>query len=250
MMQSFPSHPSKILTDQSPAGHRSLSTTMPTTTSTPVGLAQTVARPAPRRSTRASAAKLYDVPVSNNGARVRIALYAKGLVPDRVEIVSPSELGGIKSEEYMALQPKGQMPLLVTESGLPIWESEVILGYVLDKYDGEGPSFTLDTAEERALSTLSTKVFDTFIQPVQGCMYRKSPSAEQRAAELKVIDENLHILESLCSADGPYFVGGRPCKVRLFFPSFRSEIAFLTDLSLFRRQQKDRHEPVSFLRLL
>ena len=164
--------------------------------------------------------------------------------------MSPSELGGIKSEEYMALQPKGQMPLLVTESGLPIWESEVILGYVLDKYDGEGPSFTLDTAEERALSTLSTKVFDTFIQPVQGCMYRKSPSAEQRAAELKVIDENLHILESLCSADGPYFVGGRPCKVRLFFPSFRSEIAFLTDLSLFRRQQKDRHEPVSFLRLL
>ena len=40
---------------------------------------------------------LYDLPVSNNGARVRMLLYYKD-VKD-VEIVSPMELGGLRSEE-------------------------------------------------------------------------------------------------------------------------------------------------------
>ena len=38
---------------------------------------------------------LYDLPVSNNGARVRMLLYYKD-VKD-VEIVSPMELGGLRS---------------------------------------------------------------------------------------------------------------------------------------------------------
>ena len=51
---------------------------------------------------------LYDIPVSNNGARCRIAIYAKGL-EDKIDIVSPSELGGIKSEEYMKVSGKGHL---------------------------------------------------------------------------------------------------------------------------------------------
>ena len=49
----------------------------------------------------AADATLYDVPVSNNGARIRIAIYAKGL-EDRIEVKAPTALGGLKSDEYVS----------------------------------------------------------------------------------------------------------------------------------------------------
>ena len=81
-------------------------------------------------SSASSKPTLYDVPVSNNGARVRLLLYWKGLESSfRVE--NPSALGGLKSEAYLALNPQGKMPLLVVPSddaddSLAIPESEVI----------------------------------------------------------------------------------------------------------------------------
>jgi hypothetical protein len=75
---------------------------------------------------------LYDMPVSNNGwllrysegllyvacpnaligliffnrARVRMVIYYKG-IEDHVRIVAPGTLGGLKSAEYLALNPQG-----------------------------------------------------------------------------------------------------------------------------------------------
>lgn len=172
------------------------------------------------RTQAATGPTLYDIPVSNNGARNRIAIYYKGL-EDKIQIVNPSALGGIKSEEYMKLNPYGKMPLFIAEGGEAIYESEVIQTYILDKFSDAGPSLTLDTAEKRAHASLCIKVFDTYIQPVQGCMYRKSPSAEMRAEQLGVIDETLHVLEGLCSDEGPYFCGGDPSTADCgLFPSF------------------------------
>ena len=44
---------------------------------------------------------LYDIPVSNNGARARLVIYWKNLESD-FAITNPSALGGIKSDEYLA----------------------------------------------------------------------------------------------------------------------------------------------------
>ena len=56
------------------------------------------------------ASTLYDMPVSNNGARVRFILKAKGLEKKGyVKIVPPSDLGGLKSEAYLKLNPQGKM---------------------------------------------------------------------------------------------------------------------------------------------
>ena len=171
-------------------------------------------------STRMSAT-LYDVPVSNNGARARIAIYAKGL-ESQINIVSPSELGGIKSEEYTELNPYGKMPLFITDDDSALYESEIILQYILDKYKDVGPSLELDTPEARAHSALSAKLFDTYIQPIQGCMYRDMGlSAEERAKQLGEVDENLHVLEKMCSSTGPYFCGAKPSGADCsLFPSF------------------------------
>jgi glutathione S-transferase len=99
---------------------------------------------------------LLDVPVSNNGGRVRsprliqihmskmvsilfplqffdesrylqcrYIIYKKNL-EDKVAIESPKALGGLKSEQYLKLNPQGLMPLLVLPDGTALPESEVI----------------------------------------------------------------------------------------------------------------------------
>lgn len=77
---------------------------------------------------------LYDMPVSNNGARCRFILYKKRL-SDQYSIEPPSNIGGLKSEQYLKLNPQGKMPLLVMEGGRELLpESEVIVQYLLDKH--------------------------------------------------------------------------------------------------------------------
>ena len=49
-------------------------------------------------------------------------------------------MGGIKSEEYLAMNPQGKMPLLVTADGLALPESEVISQYICHAFDETGPS--------------------------------------------------------------------------------------------------------------
>ena len=67
------------------------------------------ARASPRRTravhAAASAGTLYDVPVSNNGARVRLIARWKGI---DLDIRNPTEAfdGGIKGDEYAALNPQ------------------------------------------------------------------------------------------------------------------------------------------------
>ena len=84
---------------------------------------------------------LYDMPVSNNGARARMLLYYKG-VEDQVEIVSPAVFkGGLRSDEYLALNPQAKMPLLVEADGLAIPESDTIARHLRDRFADAGPSF-------------------------------------------------------------------------------------------------------------
>ena len=48
---------------------------------------------------------LYDMPVSNNGARCRIIIYKKG-IEDKIDVKSPMDIGGLRSPEYLALNPQ------------------------------------------------------------------------------------------------------------------------------------------------
>ena len=51
-------------------------------------------------------------------------MYWKGL-QDQVAVRSPMELGGLKTEEYLAINPQGKMPALVLPDGTSLAESEV-----------------------------------------------------------------------------------------------------------------------------
>ena len=71
----------------------------------------------------AADATLYDVPVSNNGARIRIAIYAKGL-EDRIQVKAPTALGGLKSDEYVSrgefVSPPLADAIIVADTDSPI----------------------------------------------------------------------------------------------------------------------------------
>lgn len=46
---------------------------------------------------------------------------------DEIDFAKPADLGGLKSEAYLALNPEGKMPLLVTPEGEGIPESKVCI---------------------------------------------------------------------------------------------------------------------------
>jgi diadenosine tetraphosphate (Ap4A) HIT family hydrolase/glutathione S-transferase len=127
----------------------------------------------PTMSTEVSSAKrtLFDLPVSNNGARCRIIIYKKEIPESEVGIASPAILGGLKSEEYLARNPQGKMPSMTcTESGLNIAESDTIARYLLAKYP-QGPSFQLDNPK----SNLISRIHDMYLTTIQTCLYKAPP---------------------------------------------------------------------------
>lgn len=134
---------------------------------------------------------LYDVKVSNNGARCRLILYKKNLSSTEVDIRNPSEIGGLRSPEFLALNPQGKMPLLVVNDGdqdkqLPgsIPESDTICRHLLSTYE-TGPSFLPNNTR----SNLLARLHDMYLTTVQGCIYKASPPFGIFGTRKEAIDE-------------------------------------------------------------
>lgn len=72
--------------------------------------------------------KLYDYFRSSAAYRVRIALNMKGLAPAR-EFVHLRK-GAQRGEDYLALNPQGLVPALVTEDGTVLTQSLAIIEYL------------------------------------------------------------------------------------------------------------------------
>ncbi|KAK3289592.1 hypothetical protein CYMTET_2986 [Cymbomonas tetramitiformis] len=159
------------------------------------------------------------MPVSNNGANIRLIIYWKGL-EDTITVTSPMDLGGLKSPEYLKLNPQGKMPLLVLPDGIALPESAVIANYIADKYASSGPSLIPSTQEARATANLATRVHDIYIASgLQGCMY-KSMDIEERAAKIAELAKQLDVLEGIVEGS-PYIVGDTPSLAdAALFPTF------------------------------
>eukprot|EP00814_Leptocylindrus_danicus_P017080 CAMPEP_0116015292 /NCGR_PEP_ID=MMETSP0321-20121206/6755_1 /TAXON_ID=163516 /ORGANISM="Leptocylindrus danicus var. danicus, Strain B650" /LENGTH=355 /DNA_ID=CAMNT_0003485045 /DNA_START=71 /DNA_END=1138 /DNA_ORIENTATION=+ len=151
---------------------------------------------------------LYDVPVSNNGARCRLILYKKQMPSDEVQIISPMDLGGLKSAEYLSLNPQGKMPCLSINSDEPssIPESDTICRYLMSRYANVGPSFLPDNYK----SNLIARLHDMYITTIQGCLYKAAPPFGIFMTRSKAIDElkrQLDIIDELVEDEGLYLTG-------------------------------------------
>lgn len=166
----------------------------------------------------------FDMIHSNNAARIRLWLQLSGL-QDQVDsrMVTYPDL---QSAEFQAVNPLKKVPAFVTETGECLFESDVILSYLLDKYQGQGRSFDLATPEERAFVSLFCRMHDLYIaspnctQPgfshTQGSMYlspyetkwcrpERAMDRATRAAKLAEIWKQLQWLEE--NTKGPYLAG-------------------------------------------
>eukprot|EP00560_Eucampia_antarctica_P008205 CAMPEP_0197826140 /NCGR_PEP_ID=MMETSP1437-20131217/3126_1 /TAXON_ID=49252 ORGANISM="Eucampia antarctica, Strain CCMP1452" /NCGR_SAMPLE_ID=MMETSP1437 /ASSEMBLY_ACC=CAM_ASM_001096 /LENGTH=357 /DNA_ID=CAMNT_0043426437 /DNA_START=84 /DNA_END=1157 /DNA_ORIENTATION=- len=151
---------------------------------------------------------LFDVPVSNNGARCRLIVYKKELSEEEVKIVSPASLGGLKDPQYLALNPQGKMPLLTVQgNGMNIPESDTICRYLCFQYSNVGPSFLPDNVK----SNLIARLHDMYLTTIQGCMYKASPPFGifgSRKDALAEYQKQLQVIDDVIDDnDGIYLCG-------------------------------------------
>ena len=158
---------------------------------------------------------LYDMPVSNNGARCRLILYKKQIDNSEVEILPPSSLeGGLKGLAYSKLNPQQKMPLLVIHDENKVRavpESDTISRYLIWRYSDKSPSFQPD----HVISNLLCRIHDVYISPIQGCLYKASPpfgSFGTRSEALEELKKQLGVLEDTVQQEvgdntGPFLLG-------------------------------------------
>ena len=98
--------------------------------------------------------KLFSAPLSPFAARVRLAIYRKNL---HIEIVPPPA-AGLNSDEFRAINPLGQIPALMLDSGNVIGESAAIIEYLEDAFPM--PSLRPDNIEDLARARLFLRIPD------------------------------------------------------------------------------------------
>ncbi len=150
--------------------------------------------------------KLYSLGLSPFAARVRISIYAKGL---DVEIVPPPE-GGMKSPEYLGLNPMGRVPVLITDEGHPIPESETIVEYLEDRFPS--PSLRPASPEDKARARLIARVDEIYVGQPMITLFGQFDPAKRDAAvvdqALLKLDEGLSYVERFMGP-GPYALGDK-----------------------------------------
>ncbi len=109
--------------------------------------------------------------------RVTAALEVRN-IPYEIEYISLNE----KPQWFLDLAPNGQVPVLVTENGIALFESDAIVEYIEDKYGALEPS---NTAEEKAIDRAWAYLGTKHYLPQCGAMSSKTAETfEERAEKL------------------------------------------------------------------
>jgi len=146
--------------------------------------------------------KLYGALASPYVARVLLAARYK-----KLELPVEMPAGGLKSPEYLAMNPFGKMPTLEHGSRHVI-ESEVICEY-LEELHPE-PSILPGDALARAHARTVSRVVDLYVGPESSVMFRQMNPATRDAAAVETAKAKLAdavgILDGLM-ATGPWAAG-------------------------------------------
>lgn len=150
--------------------------------------------------------KLYGSIASPYVARVVMFAKIKGVD------LQPQEApgGGIKSPEYLKLNPIGKMPTLEV-NGQGIGESAVICDYLEDACTQK--SGLPKDALERARSRLVARIVDIYISPAIGPFFRNMNPARRDAAVIETAAQDLAKAYSYAEhamGPGPFCVGATP----------------------------------------
>ena len=128
--------------------------------------------------------QLYSGPLSLFTAKVRVALDEKGLRYEKISVPFSRAHGyQPKPAEVVAINPKGQVPVLIDE-GLALYDSTVILEYLEDRYP-EPPLYPRDVRERARCRQLEAAADEILFPPVfeliQEVFYKPDASARDAA---------------------------------------------------------------------
>ncbi|MBP6819080.1 MAG: glutathione S-transferase family protein [Ferrovibrio sp.] len=148
--------------------------------------------------------QLMSVKGSPYAARVRLQIYRKNLP---VEIIFPPQ-SGLKSAEFLNLNPIGKIPVLLLDDGTPLPESHAILEYLEDKFPE--PSLRPEAAEARARMRLLMQVGDLYLFAAIGKLFRQANPAKRDAEAVAKADAEMRRALGLVEnwlGPGPFAVG-------------------------------------------
>ncbi len=121
--------------------------------------------------------QLIQVKGSPFAARVRLLVYRKEAP---VEMVFPPR-EGLKSPDFLAINPIGKIPVLKLDDGSHLPESNVILDYLEDKFPT--PPMRPASIEDQARMRLLMQIGDLYVFAAIGKLFRQM-NPEKRDAEV------------------------------------------------------------------
>ena len=149
--------------------------------------------------------KLYAIALSPYASRARLALKAKGLAFEQL----PPPGGGTRSPEYLAINPVGKLPVLITDDGLTIVESETIVDFLDDRFP-QPPLLPTDAAA-RAQARNAVRTQELYATPALFRLFKQLDPAVRNAAvvdaELEQLRNGLTLLQHFVD-DAPFVAGG------------------------------------------
>ncbi len=160
--------------------------------------------------------KLYDYYRSSAAYRVRIALNLKGLAPERAFVHLRRNVQ--RSDDYLALNPLGLVPALVTDGGAVLAQSLAIIEY-LDETHPAPPLFPADPAARARVRGIALTIACEIhpldnLRVLRYLLHTVGVTEEQKDAWYKYwIDVGLEALETQLSrepATGRYCHGDVP----------------------------------------
>lgn len=157
---------------------------------------------------------LYQFRKGTNPRRVIIYLSEKGIDVPRYEL--DYENKEHRSAEYLAINPAGRAPTLVTDDGLVITDSAAIVEY-LEELHPENPMIGTDApsrARVRSLERLAADLVgrgQLWLWNRTSAFLGKEPAPSSEAAEriFRYVDEILAVLEREIG-DRPFLAGDAP----------------------------------------
>ncbi len=138
--------------------------------------------------------KLYSRPLSPFSARVRVALYHKGI---DVEHVVP-EMGWSKEPGFLAISALGRIPVLVLDDGTALVESGPIVEYLDDAYPEPAmrPADPVARAQLRAFTQIVEHDVMANMMTVFGQVYAKQDHTAALARLLEGLRHTERMLEA------------------------------------------------------
>lgn len=134
---------------------------------------------------------LYYSPLSMFSAKVRIALWEKGIAHEIEPLTWTPATGWIKPAELPRLNPKSQIPLLI-DGDTVIYDPTIILEYLEERFPR--PALFPSDLAERARCRMLEDLGDTLIPPNLGVLVREilikpDPATRDQAAVAHVKGE-------------------------------------------------------------